>query len=196
MTQIDLSVITATWKRPKLLAMCLEQFRRQKKGNLRCEHIVVSDGPDEKNRAVAKFFGARYVERAATGGAWGAFAKDTGIEIARGRYVVFWDDDNSYLDHSLLTLYEAASGVDIGVARTTHFDGMVSVVIPRKWDGSFRLGDIDTMCVCVRREVAVTEKWGLPNSIKGTDHHWLRRLQKNGASIRFINTIIGSHLDV
>ena len=50
---IDLSVITATWRRPQLLSLCLRPIRQtQSLGNLRrCEQIVVSDGPDERAAA-------------------------------------------------------------------------------------------------------------------------------------------------
>ena len=51
--RIDLSVITATWHRPQLLALCLAQFSQQSIGNLRCEHIVVSDGSDDRARLTA-----------------------------------------------------------------------------------------------------------------------------------------------
>ena len=107
---IDLSVITATHRRPKHLAMCLEQFRLQSSGNLRVEQIVVSDGPDRQARYLATAAGARYIELDRTYGQWGAAAKDAGLTAARGNYVCLWDDDNRYAPHAAATLYAAACG--------------------------------------------------------------------------------------
>ncbi len=192
----DLSVITATWRRANLLGLCLEQFAQQSLGSLRVEHIVVSDGPDRKARALAAQHGARYLERAAPGGQWGAFAKDTGIAAARGEYVCFWDDDNCYHPHALATLFSAAYGYDVGVARTVHWDDTepVKKLIPRRWTGTFELGNVDTMCVCVRTDLARTEAWGQPAGRKGTDYHWLKRLEQRGARVRFVPVVIGVHL--
>src|SRR5690348_13504424 len=134
--KIDLTVITPTFRRPNLLALCLYQFSEQRLGGLCCEHLVVSDGPDEAARIVAARHGARFIERPQTGGLKGALAKNDGIAAARGEYVCFWDDDNRYESHALATLYAAAYGCDIGVVRTWHRDGRPRV-IPEYWSGTF-----------------------------------------------------------
>ena len=53
---MDLTVITATCQRPQLLAHCLREYQRQSLGELKCEHLVVSDGPNP----VAKFLSDRF----------------------------------------------------------------------------------------------------------------------------------------
>ena len=196
MNDIELSVVTATWRRPKLLAMCLQQFRAQSTGELRTEHVIVSDGPDPMARAQASAEHAQYVERTNNGGRWGAFAKDDGIAAARGRYVCFWDDDNLYEPHALTALLAAAWGVDIGIVQCRHLlrTPGESTVLPRSWAGEFRLGDIDSMCVCVRREVALTERWADSSRRRGEDYRWLARLKQRGVSIRFAPIVIGTHL--
>jgi glycosyltransferase involved in cell wall biosynthesis len=192
---IDLSVITATWVRPQLLGLCLYQFAEQSIGDLRCEQIVVSDGPDDRARRIAQQHRARYVERAATGGLWGRFAKDDGIASAEGEYVCFWDDDNRYLPHALATLYAAAYGVDLGVVQVVHDDFNCPHPIPDPWTGTFEFGNIDTMCVCVRRELARSVPWAMPDEPeRGEDHRWILRLQKAGATVRFIPIVIGEHI--
>jgi hypothetical protein len=48
--KIDLTVITATCRRPAQMASCLSQFRSQSLGDLRCEHLVVSNAVDPQAR--------------------------------------------------------------------------------------------------------------------------------------------------
>lgn len=195
---LDLTVITATCQRPAQLANCLAQFRQQSVGSLRCEHLVVSDGVDPQARSLCQQFGARYIERPAPGGQWGSLARDAGIQEAAGRYVCFWDDDNLYEPHALACLYSVAFDGEIGVVQT-HYrcrtqPGQIN--IPRLWSGTFQKGDVDTMCVCVRRELALTETWEQsPTPTQPTtDWHWLRRLEQHQPRIRFVPLVIGWHL--
>ncbi len=192
---MHLSVITATWQRPSRLAGCLRQFRQQSPGGLECEHIVVSDGPDPRAEQLARFHAARYLERTQNGGKYGVAAKDDGVRIATGDYVCFWDDDNQCEPHALATLYTAAAGVDIGVVQVRHLvrkTGRIET-IPRTWSGQFQLGDVDTLCVCVRRELALREPWEGPED-RNTDFHWLDRLSRHAPVIRFVPVIVGDHL--
>jgi len=193
---IQISVITATWKRPAFLAHVLQQFQMQSRGGLRCEQIVVSDGPDPFARFLSTRWGARYFEMEKQQGHAGAFAKDRGIQESAGDYLVFWDDDNLFAPHALTTLFAAAQGVDLGVVRAEYrcrkSVGMVS--LPRRWNGIFRAGDIDTMCLCVRRELALKECWGDADSTPGTDFRWVRKLVTHQPTIRYVPVVIGMHL--
>lgn len=192
----DLTIITATHLRPKHLALCLAQVRQQSAGNLRLEHVVVADGPDPQARYLATTSGATFIELPRSLGQWGAGAKDAGLQAAAGTYVCFWDDDNYYEPHAAATLFAAASGVDIGIvaigALRRHRPGRV--LLPRRWDGMFRYGDIDTMNCCVRREVARTERWADGNPRSGEDYRWLQRLKDRGATLRYVPVTIGEHL--
>lgn len=193
---MQLSVITATCQRPALLGHALQQFRLQSLGDMKCEHIVVSDGPDPMARFLTQRWRARYFETPVRCGHAGAFAKDLGIQQARGEYVCFWDDDNWYAPHALATLLAAAQGVEIGVVRAEHRlrkrIGMVTV--PRQWCGEFRPGDIDTMCVCVQRVLAARETWGDDCDRPGTDFRWLAKLTAYHPAIRYVPVTIGMHL--
>ncbi|WP_437185581.1 glycosyltransferase family 2 protein [Planctomicrobium sp. SH668] len=193
---MHLSVITATHQRPSQLARTLEQFRTQCHSNLRCEHIVVSDGPDAVAAQVSKQWGASFVQLDSHRGDAGAYAKDAGIHAARGKYVCFWDDDNLYHPHAISALVATAWDHDIGVVQTQHrfrkAHGMVT--LPRRWDGQFHAGDIDTMCICVKRELALTAKWGNGQPPPGTDYRWLQALSVKKPSIRFVPIVIGYHL--
>jgi glycosyltransferase involved in cell wall biosynthesis len=194
----DLTVITATRQRPAQLANCLAQFRQQSVGDLRCEHLVISDGIDPQARSLCQQFGARYIERPTPGGQWGSLARDLGIHEAAGRYVCFWDDDNLYEPHALACLYAVAVDVEIGVVQTRYRcrTRLGQIKIPRVWNGSFRKGDVDTMCVCVRCDLALKETWEqhpIPTQ-PTTDWHWLQRLEQHQPRIRFAPLVIGWHL--
>lgn len=196
--EMDLTVITATCRRHAQLASCLSQFRNQSLGDLRCEHLVVSDGIDPEARWLADEFGARYVERPEPGGQWGSLARDLGIREARGQYVCFWDDDNLYHPHAIATLYATAFGDDIGVVQT-HYrcrTRLGQITIPRRWSGTFQPGDVDTMCVCLRRNLAARETWEQqpPPRRPTTDWHWLHRLERYQPTIRFVPQVIGRHV--
>jgi len=193
---MHLSVITATRQRPAFLVHVLQQFQSQVCTGLRCEHLVVSDGPDPQARFLSGRWGARYFELDRPFGHAGAFAKDRGIQAATGEYVAFWDDDNLYAPEALSLLWNAACGADIGVVRTRHRlrkrTGIA--ILPRRWDGTFRPGDIDTMCVCVRRELAQQECWGDHQPGPGTDIRWLQKLARHAPVIHYVPSVIGMHL--
>ncbi len=195
----DLTIITATWKRPKLLALCLEQVLAQEVGSMRFEHIVVSDGPSHEAKAIARFYKVRYLERKKTGGCCGASAKDVGITEAAGEYICFWDDDNIYEPHALATLYSAAYGCDIGIVQTYHRvlseDGREPIFrkIPCPWPGHFERGNVDTMCICIRRKFAIKEKWAIAEE-RATDFLWLKKLEAHSPVVRFVPVTIGKHL--
>lgn len=194
----DLTVITATYQRPAQLANCLAQFQQQSVGTLRCQHLVISDGVDRQARALSREFGTTFIERPEPGGQWGSLARDVGIHEAQGQFVCFWDDDNLYEPHALATLFAAGVDADVGVVQTRYRCRIRpgQVTIPRQWTGSFRKGDIDTMCVCVRRELALQELWEQqpPPSQPTTDWHWLQRLEQHQPRIRFVPIVIGWHL--
>jgi len=194
---VDLTVITATWQRPKLLALCLAQFQQQKVGSLSVEHVVVSDGPDPLAGFLAEQAGARYVEQAEHKGRWGTFAKDRGIKEARGGYVCFWDDDNLYEPHALADGSAVhVLAIDLNTpGRLLGKRALRLAVIPRNWTGTFRFGQVDTMCVCVRRDFAVKERWAEPEDHgPGDDYRWLARLQRQEPTICFAPIIVGTHL--
>lgn len=194
----DLTIITPTHRRPAQLAMCLSQFQQQSIANLRCEHLVVSDGFDPHARALCDRFGARYLERTDPGGQWGSLARDLGIREARGRYLAFWDDDNLYEPHALTALFAVASGVGIGLVQTRYRCRTTpgEITLPRQWTGQFIAGDVDTMCVCVERNLALLESWeqSPPPHRPTTDFHWLSRLMTHHATVRFVPVVIGWHL--
>ncbi|HEY3968477.1 MAG TPA: glycosyltransferase [Planctomycetaceae bacterium] len=192
---IDLSVITATWRRPQLLSLCLRQFQTQSLGHLRCEQIVVSDGPDDRARRIVDENCATYIERRTNGGFPGGYAKDAGVEAAHGEYLCFWDDDNCYFPHALATLYAAAYGVDVGVVHVLHDEHDRRRLMPAKWDGRPVESEIDTMCFCVRTSLARIYKWSDFADVNCDDFRWIDRIYETGARFRFVPVVIGQHLE-
>ena len=185
----DISVIIPTC-RPAKLIYCLEQLNRQVVPvDLVVETIVVT----EMSLSDIPLPRSCEVLIKDLGGNCGASARDLGIAISRGRYLSFWDDDNIYMPHALLTQYMAAYGNDVGVVQIDHWDGLQYHRLPLRLPNNLVLGDVDTMCLCVRREVAVKEKWDDHKGI-GTDYYWLEKILKRGASLNFVPVAIGEHL--
>ncbi|WP_339612635.1 glycosyltransferase family A protein [uncultured Rubinisphaera sp.] len=193
---IQLSVITNTWQRPKHLAGLLQQLSRQSLGGLSIEHLVISDGLDPIAAALVKNSTSRYFELEAHQGCYGVAAKDLGISRAQGEYVCLWDDDNLYEPHALAALYCSASGHDIGIVQAEHWSvtNRRYVQIPRNWTGKVQPGDIDTMCLCVRAELAKSIPWNLPPHKRGMDHRWLNRLLAEPRDVHHVEIVIGKHL--
>lgn len=183
----ELSVIIATC-RPKWLVNCLHQLENQKETP---DHEVLIVAEGEGFRAVErKYPQYRYFFKSVEGKA-GAFAKDYGIMQAVGNYVCFWDDDNLYEADAMKTLYEAAYGVDIGIARA-RIMGLDWKTIPD--DQEIRFANLDTMCLCVKRSLAIKERWS-DHEGKGTDYFWVKKLLGHNPEIRFVETVVGDHLD-
>ncbi|MBD3675933.1 MAG: glycosyltransferase family 2 protein [Planctomycetaceae bacterium] len=184
----DLTIVTATWNRPKWLRNCCEQIRRQSLAGVSWEHIVVSDGPDEIAERIARNYSARFDALSQHVGDRGASGNNRGLELARGRYIVFFDDDNLYHTHALAALYAAAQNVEIGVCQTRH----KGQIIPPSFEEPLRFGQVDSMCLCVMTDFARREQW--PYRRGSTDWGWLERLMKHKPRIRITPIVIGEHL--
>lgn len=118
---------------------------------------------------------------------YGATAKDRGIALASAQYLVFWDDDNIYYPHALVSQYLNATGFDIGISKVVHQN--LTIPINRSIDAGY----IDTMCLCVKRTLAQKERW---SSVDGryTDFRWVDKLSKHHPMINYSEVIIGQHL--
>ena len=174
------------------MALLIHQVKQQLLGSVKVEHIVVADGDDSEARSVCREMGTRYAFCEKHMGYCGAGAKDHGISLASGEYICFFDDDNAYEPFAALTLYTAAYGFDIGVAQAINNPGGFAV-LPHQWSGEFEYLNIDTMNLCVRKEIAERHKWG-DHQGRGTDFAWLKKLQSETIAINFVPVVIGRHL--
>ena len=100
------SIVTPTWDRNNfvfraILSVALQEYRP-------IQHIVVSDGPNpELERRVRMLRGEKpgyelmvdFLPEHDTSAKWGHYARMRGIELAKGDYVCYLDDDEEYLPH-------------------------------------------------------------------------------------------------
>lgn len=93
------SVITPTWQRhPLLFGRCIPSVQAQ--DHPAVEHVIVSDGPDPELReelAALALPGVRFEELPEHDPAarWGHWARLRGIELAKGEYITYNDDDDA-----------------------------------------------------------------------------------------------------
>lgn len=186
--KFDLSVIVAS-NRPKWLANCLYQLSEQDVGDLTTEIVVVAEGSADFENIISRF-PARYLFKEEQGFC-GAYAKDYGISHAWGKYCAFCDDDNIYYSNALRDLYAVASGHDIGIARAVIM-GLSWRVIPE--EPVVRWANLDTMCLCVRRSLAMKARWS-DHQGTGTDYAWVKKLLRFDPDINFGDAVVGEHLN-
>ena len=185
----DISVIIATI-RPTGMNRVLHYIEQQSINGLTFEVVIIqeSDSKHDKFNVDTKLpINNIVIKRQNVHNDYGAAARDVGILEASGEYLVFWDDDNIYYQHALASQYCTAYGFDIGIVRTKH----QNIIIPSS--NKITAGDIDTMCICVKKEMAVREKWS--NSCgRYSDYRWLSKLLNHKPTINYSKIVIGHHL--
>jgi glycosyltransferase involved in cell wall biosynthesis len=111
------SVIVPTYNRPGMLADCLKSIQSQTYQNV--EAIVVNDGGVDVKKIIESLNRQNQItllEHHANRGM--AAARNTGIGVARGKYLAYLDDDDSYLPHHIETLVSFLENNDCKVAYT------------------------------------------------------------------------------
>jgi len=103
-----ISVIVPTYKRGDKLRRCLGSIAGAA-GRCSYEIIVVDDCPEGSGFDAAKDYGARYffkggIDRGQT------FSRNIGINLSRGSWLCFLDDDDFLEETSLKNLFDQASG--------------------------------------------------------------------------------------
>lgn len=116
MTDFQVSVIVPIYNVETYLPACLESLDRQSK-NIHFEIILINDGSADKSGLIADEFcstrsWAKVIHQSNQGLSG---ARNTGIEIAKGEYVMFIDSDD-YVDSNFIEIMHqsiSASDVDI-----------------------------------------------------------------------------------
>jgi glycosyltransferase involved in cell wall biosynthesis/peptidoglycan/xylan/chitin deacetylase (PgdA/CDA1 family) len=91
---IELSIVIPTYNRAKRLRRCLEALNRQTHAESKFEVVVVVDGSTDNTMETLKSFEAPYLLRTIWQENTGqAAALNRGILEAKGRYILFLDDD-------------------------------------------------------------------------------------------------------
>lgn len=118
MSDIDVSVITPTFRREKELVEALQSARSQE--GVRLEIIVLDDSPEGSAKAAVEAIGdarIRYLKREVPSGGVPALVRNEGAKLARGRYLHCLDDDDRLADGALRAMVEALDArPDVGVA--------------------------------------------------------------------------------
>lgn len=108
---IDVSVVVATCKRPRQVLEAVHSALAQE--GVLVEVIVVDDDPEAAARGPIESIGdgrVRYVRREQPSGGVPALVYNEGLGLARGRAVLFLDDDDLALPGALRSLLAALDG--------------------------------------------------------------------------------------
>lgn len=184
---LDLSIITPS-VRPTSLSHYLEYIRRQSISGINFELIIIQEsdaGFDEFTKLSYPSF-ARIIRQKVHHDC-GAAARDAAVIGAMGQYIAFWDDDNIYYQHALVSVFLNAINHDVGISRVKHQDRVIPI------GAGIVAGGIDTMCLCVKKEVAAKIKW-VDNGGRYSDFRWISKIARITSSINYSKVIIGEHL--
>ena len=168
------SVITPTWERNELLIKrCIPSVQVQDYPNV--EHIVVSDGPDpELARVMAGLRRCahegcprsepwcqrlRYAElpEHPEGEHWGHYARTRALELARGDYIGYLDDDDLYMPRHcslLVSALNAHPGTGFAFSQMQWANGEYTIGNGVPWENN-----IGTPMIMHRREILRHGGW-------------------------------------
>ncbi len=185
--KLDFSVVIAS-TRATSLSRVLDNLQRQSVEGINYEYVIVQESNDGFEEFTTLSYGPRIrIFRQSLHHDTGAAARDRGIAEAYGTYIAFWDDDNIYFPHAIATTYSNVLGHDIGIVKVKHKGTIIPSGI------AIKAGDIDTMCLCVKKDLAITMKWA-DGGGRYNDFRWVSRIVGKAKSINYSPIIIGEHL--
>jgi glycosyltransferase involved in cell wall biosynthesis len=180
------SVVSPTWQRHDLLLhRCIPSVQAQDYPVL--EHVVVSDGPDpellRKLPRHLKDAGNLWYEELPEHdpeAQWGHYARLHGLDLAKGEYIAYHDDDNSWHSYHVRLLVRAleANGADFAYGNmAVHGRGeyIIGTDPPAE-------GQIDTSMIVHRRELLDVATWRWHPGIKTIDWDLVERWMAAGAT--------------
>lgn len=120
-SEIAISVIVPVYNVESFVGRCLDSLKAQT-GNIATEIIVVDDGStDESSRIIDDYrsdLRFRIVHQSNQGFSG---ARNTGLELAEGRYICFVDSDDYVEPTFLQTMYVAAEREDADIAEVGYY---------------------------------------------------------------------------
>jgi glycosyltransferase involved in cell wall biosynthesis len=186
MSKPSVSVVTPTWQRHDLLlGRCIPSVKAQDYPVL--EHIVVSDGPDpellQKLPRTLKDAGNLWYEELPEHdpeAQWGHYARLHGLDLAKGDYIAYLDDDNSWHSYHVRLLVAALeeTGADFAYPlMAVHGRGeyVIGTDPPAE-------GQIDTSMIVHRRELLEVATWRWHPGIPTIDWDLVSRWMAAGAT--------------
>jgi len=195
---MELSIITATYRRPFHLAQVMHAVRQAEFDDV--EHIVILDGPDPASEYLCRSHPeVRWVE-ISHGGCWGAPARDAGIAVASGRYLAFWDDDNVYYTAAVQHLRQAvldSPDSQLLIFQVEHIRPQEQFFrrIPPVGQRELSHGDVDTMCLCVAASLARQVPWA-DGGGRGHDFRWQFKVGQLAKGVQRVPVSLGEKIDL
>jgi succinoglycan biosynthesis protein ExoM len=119
MMPMDVSICICAYKRPKLLNILLEEMQAQRDVNLEIEIVVADNDPEQSSTPVLEYWSkhsrfpltALHVPTPNI-----ALARNACVQVARGAWVAFIDDDERPEPDWLINLFEACRKFDADAA--------------------------------------------------------------------------------
>lgn len=184
---MNLSIIIPA-SNPKSLTHVVNNINNQSIDGIDYEIIIVQESNGNFNQFNNIKYGPRFtILRQSLHFDCGAEARDRGTSISSGEYITYWDDDNLYYPHAVVSTFLAAVNYDIGVSRIRHFGSIIPI------NNGLKAGDIDTMCLCVRKDLSTKVSWA-DNGGRYNDYRWVNKLFRLGDKVNYSSVIIGEHL--
>jgi glycosyltransferase involved in cell wall biosynthesis len=182
------SVVVPTFDRPELLARALTSIQEQTLDSI--EIIVVNDGGCGVESVVEKRDGGSnisYVRHDRNRGL--AASRNTGIKMARGKYIAYLDDDDLFYPQHLETLFTFLETSDFRVAYTDAYAAVQEkingqwktktrhLVYSRDFDDQMILVENYIPVLCLMHERSCTKEVGLFDeefSVHEDWEYWIR----------------------
>jgi glycosyltransferase involved in cell wall biosynthesis len=104
------SVVIPVYNRAALLRAAIASVRAQSFQDF--EIIVIDDGSTDTPQPVAESFADARIRFVRQDNAGGGAARNTGIDLARGRFIAFLDSDDVFLPHHLAAMHALLKGTE------------------------------------------------------------------------------------
>ena len=115
MESINISFIVPIYNVEKYLVRCIESIIMQKLENI--EIILVDDGSPDNCPSICDKYSEKYkfIKTIHKKNEGLGYARNSGLEISKGKYIYFVDSDDYLVPDSIIKLYEKAEEFDLDV---------------------------------------------------------------------------------
>ena len=205
---IQLSFIVPVFRVEKYLDTCVASLLNQGLSEKEYEIILVDDGSDDACPAMcdryAEQYGHIHVVHQSNKGLAGA--RNTGIRVAKGKYICFIDSDDYVEPLSYATLIYTAENDNLDILQYEFriiYDSYVKVAANTKdckiYNGDeFLLKKMSERCFCwrylFRKELITTTATFFSEGILYEDTEWLPRILLQAKSIKQIPNIVYNYV--
>lgn len=182
---IDISIVTPTFNRAHLLSRVWKSLLLQ---DANFEWIIVNDGSTDNTNEIVDSFDSKKIKLVAlTKNSGVNFARNSGVDIAEGRYIIFLDSDDELYPDSLSYMIKAIDSADlsIGVVGFSCVYAETGACLSKITNGQI-LGEREIVCedgldggdkiLIYRRDVF--DRFRLPADLRGCEHVFVYELSK------------------